>query len=195
MLRCRLATDRAPRAKNGHPAHHTTGVDSASSTQGTHAPTARAGTIASTTRGRLSTAATRRRRRMSASSGLGPSWTPTETGSSAMPQIGHSPGPSCRISGCMGQVHSPSRGPVSACGGGALCPPCSWWAAGCPGWVCWCAAGAGGCPSGWRNMPHLGQRPGWSLVTSGCMGQVKESPSAVMGLSGGVGLFMVFFVR
>jgi len=27
------------------------------------------------------------------------------------------------------------------------------------------------------------------------MGQVKESPSAVMGLSGGVGLVMVFFVR
>ena len=28
----------------------------------------------------------------------------TRTGSSAMPQIGHDPGPTCRISGCIGQV-------------------------------------------------------------------------------------------
>ena len=28
------------------------------------------------------------------------------TGSSAIPQIGHAPGPGCRISGCIGQVHS-----------------------------------------------------------------------------------------
>ena len=30
----------------------------------------------------------------------------TVRGSSAMPQIGHAPGPGCTISGCMGQVYS-----------------------------------------------------------------------------------------
>ncbi len=44
------------------------------------------------------------RRVMSASSGLGPLSAVTIKGSSAMPQIGQDPGPSWRISGCIGQV-------------------------------------------------------------------------------------------
>jgi hypothetical protein len=43
---------------------------------------------------------------MSRSSGLGPESAVTITGSSAIPQIGHDPGPGWRISGCIGQVHS-----------------------------------------------------------------------------------------
>ncbi len=45
-----------------------------------------------------------RRRVMSASSGLGPASAVAISGSSAMPQIGQEPGPTWRISGCMGQV-------------------------------------------------------------------------------------------
>ena len=49
---------------------------------------------------------TQNRRVMSASSGLGPVSAVTVTGSSAIPQMGHEPGPGRRISGCMGHVHS-----------------------------------------------------------------------------------------
>ena len=45
---------------------------------------------------------------MSSSSSFGCSSSETVTGSSAMPQIGHDPGPFCRTSGCIGQVYSPS---------------------------------------------------------------------------------------
>ena len=41
---------------------------------------------------------------MSVSSGSGASSSETCSGSSAMPQIGQSPGPTCRTSGCIGQV-------------------------------------------------------------------------------------------
>ena len=36
--------------------------------------------------------------------GIGRRSAVTVTGSSAMPQIGQEPGPTCRISGCIGQV-------------------------------------------------------------------------------------------
>ncbi len=46
-----------------------------------------------------------RRRVKSTSSGFGPaSAAGTPLGSSAMPQIGQVPGPTCTISGCIGQV-------------------------------------------------------------------------------------------
>ena len=53
-----------------------------------------------------SAALTQSRRVKSTSSGFGPS-SPVGTpiGSSAMPQIGQSPGPSRTISGCIGQVY------------------------------------------------------------------------------------------
>ncbi|GAA1799067.1 hypothetical protein GCM10009811_23840 [Nostocoides veronense] len=47
-----------------------------------------------------------KRRVMSVSSWLGPASAATSTGSSAIPQMGHGPGPGRRISGCIGQVHS-----------------------------------------------------------------------------------------
>ena len=70
----------------------------------------RAGTrsmpIPRTTTGTDSTNATQNRRVMSRSSALGPASAVTSTGSSAIPQIGHAPGPGCRISGCIGHVYS-----------------------------------------------------------------------------------------
>src|SRR3546814_13994619 len=62
--------------------------------------------MASRNTGRVSAAPTQKRRVKSTSSGLGPS-SPVGTpiGSSAMPQSGQSPGPSCTISGCIGQVY------------------------------------------------------------------------------------------
>ena len=48
--------------------------------------------------------ATMSRRVKSISSGFSASSAGTPMGSSAMPQIGQLPGPSCTISGCMGQV-------------------------------------------------------------------------------------------
>jgi hypothetical protein len=41
---------------------------------------------------------------MSTSSSFGPSSSEISAGSSAMPQIGQLPGPTWRISGCIGQV-------------------------------------------------------------------------------------------
>ena len=55
-------------------------------------------------RGTESTADTQKRRVKSASSGLGGVWAVITAGSSAMPQIGQAPGPTCLISGCIGQV-------------------------------------------------------------------------------------------
>ena len=61
--------------------------------------------MASATSGMPSATLIQKRRVMSRSSGLSSSAAVTVIGSSAMPQIGHAPGPSRTISGCMGQVH------------------------------------------------------------------------------------------
>jgi hypothetical protein len=45
-----------------------------------------------------------KRRVKSTSSGFGPASPVAISGSSAMPQIGQFPGPTCRTCGCMGQV-------------------------------------------------------------------------------------------
>ncbi len=114
MFRLRLITDLTPRTKNGQPAHRMTGVPSASSTQSAArsprasrmTPSPTNGPIVSASSGTVSTAPIQRRRLKSTSSGFGPSsGAGTPIGSRAMPQIGHSPGPSRTISGCMGQVY------------------------------------------------------------------------------------------
>ena len=95
----------------------------------------------STSTGIASAAATQNRRVMSASSGLGPDSAVTVTGSSAIPQIGHAPGPERRISGCIGHVHSatsPAVAPAAVAAAGAT---------GCPAWsdswqACACATGS-----------------------------------------------------
>jgi hypothetical protein len=98
MLRFRVNNDCAPRAKNGHPAHSTTGVASASWTQLeivwlTRCRPKRCCPISSTKTGTVSASPIQNRRVMSASSGLGPLSAVTTSGSSAMPQIGQFPGP------------------------------------------------------------------------------------------------------
>ena len=112
MFRWRLTTDGQPRTKNGQPPQSTTGVASASWIQAVHRSpssrwTGRPGSMspmASRNTGRVSTRLIQNRRVMSTSSGLGGSSAGTVIGSSAMPQIGQSPGSSRTISGCIGQV-------------------------------------------------------------------------------------------
>src|SRR5689334_770546 len=74
--------------------------------------------------------ATQNRRVMSASSGLGPESAVTRTGSSAIPQIGHEPGPGRRISGCIGHVHSET----SPLGAGVAVEHVAWYPRP-PGWL------------------------------------------------------------
>ena len=112
MLSRMVRNDRQPRTRNGQPDHRTTGVASTSSAQrAVRAPSQSAtgspsiGPIASTSSGAVSAAPTTKRRRKSTSSGSGPaSAGGSPFGSSAMPQIGQVPGPTCSISGCIGQV-------------------------------------------------------------------------------------------
>ncbi len=110
LLRLRVLSEAQPRSKKGRPAHATTGVARKSCTQfevcGAMNPcrSTRWPPISSANTGAVSARPNHRRRRMSASSGLAPLSAVTISGSSAMPQMGHEPGPSWRISGCMGQV-------------------------------------------------------------------------------------------
>src|SRR5664279_2543723 len=100
MLSFIVRTETHPRTKNGQPAHRTTGVASTnwiqidafgeitSSIAGNRWPP-----ISSTNTGSANTRPIQKRRVMSASSRLGPLSAVTSTGSNAMPQIGHEPGP------------------------------------------------------------------------------------------------------
>ncbi len=112
MLRLRVTTDCQPRTKNGQPPQSTTGVASTSSSQvsvrgvashSKESPTTPP--MATITSGTVSAALTQKRRVMSASSGFSSSSSVTVVGSSAMPQMGQSPGASRTTSGCIGQVY------------------------------------------------------------------------------------------
>src|SRR6202047_5465917 len=119
MLRWRVIKEFQPRTKNGAPAHSTTGVDNANEIQFDH----EGGTscrprwlpISVANTGRVSTSAIQNRLVMSINSGSGASSSETCSGSSAMPQIGQLPGPTCRTSGCIGQVYMV---PAGAAGSG-----------------------------------------------------------------------------
>jgi hypothetical protein len=110
MFRLRPTTDRQPRAKKGAPAQSTTGLDRTSSIQFEARPPSgecmpnRCPPISSANTGSVKTSPIQNRRFMSTSSGLGPDSAVTSAGSSVMPQIGQVPGPTWRISGCIGQV-------------------------------------------------------------------------------------------
>ncbi len=113
MFRFRVRTEAQPRTKNGRPAHSTTGVARASWIQFDAVGGTRSCTqskkwppISKRTTGTLRASPIQNLRVMSRSSSLGPVSAVTITGSSAIPQIGHAPGPGRRISGCIGQVHS-----------------------------------------------------------------------------------------
>ena len=118
MLGLRLTNDAQARAKNGHPAHHTTGVAHASCNQfdavrpsaaATRSPSS-ISPIARAKTGKPTTAAHRNRRVMSSSSGLAAAGT-TVRGSSAMPHSGQLPG--------LSRTTSPARSHFSH-GGGRL---------------------------------------------------------------------------
>ncbi len=109
ILRLRVTRDCQARAKNGQPAHSTTGVARTNWSQlevrgGTMCRPATCPAISSTATGTDRMSATQKRRRMSTSSGFGSLAAVAISGSSAMPQIGQTPGPCWRISGCIGQV-------------------------------------------------------------------------------------------
>src|ERR1022692_1173021 len=126
MLGLRLASEVQKRWKKGQPPQSTTGVASANSSQGrielqglnkyrsplwmSSPPINKSGqnmlTIAITSSGAVSARLIQKRRVMSRSSGFSSVAAVTVRGSSAMPQIGHEPGPGRTISGCMGQVYS-----------------------------------------------------------------------------------------
>lgn len=122
MLRWRVLIEVHPRMKKGAPAQSTIGAASASCTQGetpgdigcspsNSVPIVRASS------GTARPAATHQRRVKSTSSGLVASSSEGSSGSSAIPQIGQVPGPSCRICGCIGHVHiAPGAAPVRARG-------------------------------------------------------------------------------
>ena len=138
MFRFRVRTEFQPRTKNGHPAHSTTGVASTSwihpeacgDTRSATPPT-RSRPISSSTTGTVNATPTQNRRLMSASSAFGPESAVTTTGSNAIPQIGHDPGPGRRICGCIGQVHSTASSPPASPGSPVPAPavvpgPGSW---------------------------------------------------------------------
>jgi hypothetical protein len=99
---------------------------------------------------------------MSTSSGSGPATAPPVRGSSAMPQIGHDPGVSRTICGCIGQVHS-VRGPDAKTGSSAMphfgqFPGPRWRTSGCIGRVYVRSSAVMPLPSRWlrarASCPH-----------------------------------------
>ena len=112
MLRLRVTSDCQPRTKNGQPAHSTTGVAKRElhpvrqrRLDPDRAQPARCAPISSTKTGSVSDQADPEPPRHVGEFGIGSGCRPsTISGSSAMPQIGQEPGPTCRISGCIGQV-------------------------------------------------------------------------------------------
>ena len=110
MLRLRVLSEIQARSKNRQPVHSTTGVAKTNCTQFDACwpiywwRLVRCAPISSTNTGAVSASAIQNRRVISASSGLAVASADAISGSSAMPQMGHEPGPSCRIWGCIGQV-------------------------------------------------------------------------------------------
>ena len=106
---CGMALEPEQVSLDDAPAHSTTGVESAKEIQfdhkgGTRFIRPRWPPISIANTGRVSTSAIQNRLVMSINSGSGASSSETCSGSSAMPQIGQLPGPTCRTCGCIGQV-------------------------------------------------------------------------------------------
>jgi hypothetical protein len=125
MLRLRLFSDARPRSKNGQPPHRTTGVAKASCSHtevriGSQCHPSSSEPIARTNSGSDKAALTQKRRLMSTSSGFGPSSSVGISGSSAIPQIGQLPGPTWRISGCIGQVQIAPSGTLAGAAASAF---------------------------------------------------------------------------
>ncbi len=110
MFRLRLAIERQPRTSSGQPHQSTTGVASANCTQAAPCPARPPGdrpaipAISKTTSGRVSASAIQKRRRMSTSSGSGPSDATGIAASSAMPHFGQLAGTGLSTPGHIGQT-------------------------------------------------------------------------------------------
>ena len=124
MLGLRWRMDCAQRWKKGQAAQSTTGVLKANSSQvrtvggmmSRYMPPMASSSVAA-----LNGSVHQKRRRKSVSSGFSSSSSEGSIGSSAMPHSGHVPGPSCTISGCIGQVYCV---PGGACGAAACGEGC-----------------------------------------------------------------------
>ena len=104
-------SERQPRTKNGAPPHSTTMLPSTASPQAATPPHGagscqpnRCGPIATSSTGRVSATSHQKRRVIERKSLSSSSSSEGIIGSSAMPQIGQWPGPTCCTSGCIGQV-------------------------------------------------------------------------------------------
>src|SRR6266568_1675824 len=112
-----------PRSNNGQPPQTTTGVARTSSVQVRRLPErkppcpAAISDMARKKIGAVSAALTQNRRDILSSSGSACSSAVTWRGSSAIPQIGHAPGPFRTTSGCIGQVYSLAAPDGFAAGG------------------------------------------------------------------------------
>ena len=136
MFGLRNLTEAQPRWKNGQPHHSTMGVARANSIQvpARGESTCARGpmrSMAYATKGTPSTTLVQKRRVMSRSSGFSSCAGVTVIGSSAMPQIGHAPGPSRTISGCMGRSTASWSRAGGSSGSSAMphfgqAPGCDW---------------------------------------------------------------------
>src|SRR5678815_3757368 len=154
MLGLRFTTEAHARSKKGQPAQKTVGVARTRPIQFTTEPypinspvPPNMPAMVTMKTGAVRTAAMRSRLVMSTSSGLGASSNETTRGSRAIPQIGHAPGASRTISGCIGQVYSVL------------------------------VRAAGFDRSGSSAMPHAGHAPGCDDRTSGSIGQMNVAPA------------------
>ncbi len=128
MLVERLTTELQPRWKKGHPPQSTTGVASSNSIHGSQPPGSACCTgipgnmsaIAIPSSGSVSARLIQNRRVISRSSGFSSASAVTVRRSSAMPQMGHDPGPVRTISGCIGQVYSTRFAVTGASGSSAI---------------------------------------------------------------------------
>src|ERR1700735_1242110 len=114
MFSFRRTIEATPRSKNGQPPHKTTGVESANSIQVISRMERKCcrglpgikSDIAIRKIGVVSATLAQKWRVMEISSAFGGSARVAVRGSSAIPQIGHVPGASRTISGCIGQTYS-----------------------------------------------------------------------------------------
>src|SRR5258708_40081461 len=108
ILGLRCMSDAQNLSKNGQPPQSTTGVASKNSIPffrlGVRWKVELSPNMASKSTGSERAALTQNRRRIESYSGSASTSANTSIGSSAIPHLGHAPGPVCTISGCIGQV-------------------------------------------------------------------------------------------
>ena len=124
LYRCPAALEKRPAAPQ-HDGRRQRELDPVAETRGGWNAAARLmrgiiRNMAKATSGMPITTLVQKRRVMSRSSGFSSVAAVTVFGSSAMPQMGHAPGPSRTISGCIGQVHCVFVGATGSSGSSAM---------------------------------------------------------------------------